>query len=384
MIKYYNEPDFFNYLTEFKGQVNLGNINITGGTITGITDLAIADGGTGASTALGAVQNLLNNTALTTVSAATGDKLLIQDVSDANNVKTTLVSDIITLATMSDEAIQDIVGAMVTGNTETLITVTYDDPGGKLNFVVNESSINHNALTNYVANQHIDWTSTTSNFSTSGTAATGALSVTGNITVTGNVDGRDVSADGTTIDNLKAPQYVTLATNSTLTNERVLTAGNGVTLTDAGAGSTLTIAGKNANGFKVYRNGLQALSATTHTLIQLDTEVFDTDGTFDTSTYRHTPTVAGKYLYLVRMLFQSLTDQEVMSPTIWKNGSVAEGGVIKASGTGAQYCQFFTMQDMNGSSDYVELKGYRTYAGDVGDASLPAVSLWLSSIYMGV
>lgn len=36
--------------------------------------------------------------------------------------------------------------------------------------------------------------------------------------------------------------YVTLATNSTLTSERVLTAGTGITLTDAGAGSTLTIA----------------------------------------------------------------------------------------------------------------------------------------------
>ena len=37
-------------------------------------------------------------------------------------------------------------------------------------------------------------------------------------------------------------QYVTLATDATLTNERVLTAGTGITLTDGGAGSTVTIA----------------------------------------------------------------------------------------------------------------------------------------------
>lgn len=37
-------------------------------------------------------------------------------------------------------------------------------------------------------------------------------------------------------------QYVTLATNSTLTDERVATAGTGISLTDAGAGSTVTIA----------------------------------------------------------------------------------------------------------------------------------------------
>ncbi len=37
-------------------------------------------------------------------------------------------------------------------------------------------------------------------------------------------------------------QYVTLATDATLTNERVLTAGQNLTITDAGAGSTVTLA----------------------------------------------------------------------------------------------------------------------------------------------
>jgi len=36
--------------------------------------------------------------------------------------------------------------------------------------------------------------------------------------------------------------YVTLSTDATLTNERVLTQGDGITITDAGAGSTVTIA----------------------------------------------------------------------------------------------------------------------------------------------
>lgn len=49
---------------------------------------------------------------------------------------------------------------------------------------------------------------------------------------------------GGTIDPNTAPsaaQYLTLATNATLTNERVLTAGTGVGFTDGGAGSTLTV-----------------------------------------------------------------------------------------------------------------------------------------------
>lgn len=41
----------------------------------------------------------------------------------------------VNLGGKTDEEIQDIIGAMVTGNTETNISVTYDDSGGKLNFV---------------------------------------------------------------------------------------------------------------------------------------------------------------------------------------------------------------------------------------------------------
>jgi len=43
-------------------------------------------------------------------------------------------------------------------------------------------------------------------------------------------------------------QYVTLATDSTLTDERVLTAGSNITITDGGAGSTVTIAASAAAG----------------------------------------------------------------------------------------------------------------------------------------
>lgn len=71
-------------------------------------------------------------------------------------------------ATLTQEQVEDYAGAMVSGGTQTLITVTYDDVNGYYNFVVAESSINHDALTNFVANEHIDWTSTSSNFNTSG------------------------------------------------------------------------------------------------------------------------------------------------------------------------------------------------------------------------
>ncbi len=49
-------------------------------------------------------------------------------------------------------------------------------------------------------------------------------------------------SDGGAVGAPTGASYVTLATNGTLTSERVLTAGTGITLTDGGAGSTITVA----------------------------------------------------------------------------------------------------------------------------------------------
>lgn len=55
-------------------------------------------------------------------------------------------------ADQTDEEIQDIVGGMVSGNTETDITVTYNDATGKLDFVVNVANPLSNELL-YVRDQ---------------------------------------------------------------------------------------------------------------------------------------------------------------------------------------------------------------------------------------
>ena len=51
-------------------------------------------------------------------------------------------------ASVDTEAIQDIVGGMVTGNTETNIVVTYDDNGGKLNFSTGPDVVTTTSLNN--------------------------------------------------------------------------------------------------------------------------------------------------------------------------------------------------------------------------------------------
>jgi len=50
-------------------------------------------------------------------------------------------------ATLTTEEVQDIVGAMVDGGTETNIAVTYDDAGGKLNFVSTDTNTTYSEAT---------------------------------------------------------------------------------------------------------------------------------------------------------------------------------------------------------------------------------------------
>lgn len=85
----------------------------------------------------------------------------------------------------------------------------------------------------------------------SGTAVEfGQVNLASSDAVTGSLAVANGGTAGTTAATARAgisaapldPTFVTLSTNTELTNERVLTAGNGVVFTDAGAGSTLTVA----------------------------------------------------------------------------------------------------------------------------------------------
>ena len=57
-------------VSDFTANLAMSSVNITGGSVTGITDLAVADGGTGASTVSGAQTNLQVDPAGTAVALA--------------------------------------------------------------------------------------------------------------------------------------------------------------------------------------------------------------------------------------------------------------------------------------------------------------------------
>lgn len=131
------------------------------------------------------------------------------------------------------------------------------------NVTQHQAAIDHDALTNFVANEHIDWTGASSNFSTTGTAlvdgssdaiqlrvqghsaqtanifeiensaATNLFTVdnSGNVTVAGTVDGRDLATDGSKLDGIEASADVTDETN-------VVSSLSGATLTGVTVATT--------------------------------------------------------------------------------------------------------------------------------------------------
>ena len=118
------------------------------------------------------------------------------------------------------EVVQDTVGAMVSSNTESGITVAYEDGDGTLDFTV--GTLNQNT------------TGTAASWTTART-----LSFTGDVTGTGSVDGSANVATALTI----AANSVALGTDTTGNYMTDASAGTGVSITHTPAeGSTATIA----------------------------------------------------------------------------------------------------------------------------------------------
>ena len=130
------------------------------------------------------------------------------------------------------------------------------------------------------------------------------------------------------------------------------------TVTIAAQTGTLNAAGP---AFSVYRNALQnSVAATTWTKVQLNTEVFDTNNNFDSTTnYRFTPTVAGYYMFTGSIA--SNGSSTYMGTRIYKNGTNASQSFADNSGgySAASSCLLY----MDGSTDYVELYGFLSSSG---------------------
>ena len=89
----------------------------------------------------------------------------------------------------------------------------------------------------------------------------------------------------------------TSATSTTLADaDRVVVNDNGtmvqVAMSDV---KTYIGAGTNINLFRAYNNGSQQMNHDTDTLLQMNTETFDVNSKFNTSTYKYIPASVGYY-----------------------------------------------------------------------------------------
>ena len=127
----------------------------------------------------------------------------------------------------------------------------------------------------------------------------------------------------------------------------------------------------NTPAFEAYGAEQTGISSSTWTKISFGTEVFDTNSMYDTSAYRFTPTVAGKYFVYGLLYLESSSgtraDRAVVA--IYKNGSsykqVVAMNVVDNVSSGPSG-NVSAVIEFNGSSDYVELYGQlNVYTGTV-------------------
>lgn len=112
--------------------------------------------------------------------------------------------------------------------------------------------------------------------------------------------------------------------------------------------------------FEVYKTSNQTLTDAALTKVQFETESFDTDNCYDNSTnYRFTPTVAGKYFVYTEVLTDAQTSSNLNNQKLFlfKNGGTYKQTLNEFLGNTVRQTQVVASAtiDMNGSSDYLEV-----------------------------
>ena len=137
-----------------------------------------------------------------------------------------------------------------------------------------------------------------------------------------------------------------------------------------------SVGGNNTPAFLVTRSGSQSISSGSVTKIQWNSEIFDTDNTFDSSTnYRFTPAVAGKYVLAAGTRASSFETSEKMQLFFYKNGSGVSYQTETRSFSPSSGGETITVDAQilveSDTDDYFEVYLLQTEGGtrDIGSAS---------------
>ena len=117
-----------------------------------------------------------------------------------------------------------------------------------------------------------------------------------------------------------------------------------------GSGVTLN---SNTPSFHATVSATQAIAQDTTTLVQFNSEVFDTDNCYNTSTYLFTPTESGKYYIYSMVRYETSTDFQSNQIFIYKNSS----SVCQVISPNEHYSKLSAQAivDCNGTTDTVSI-----------------------------
>jgi hypothetical protein len=121
-----------------------------------------------------------------------------------------------------------------------------------------------------------------------------------------------------------------------------------------GDNSWASAGGNNTPAFSATASGDQSVSSGVDTKVAYNSEVYDTDNCYNPTTYRFTPTTAGKYFLLANARCRRTTDFNDLQFSIFKNGSSISRFQINSSFHNESMLMT-TVVEANGSTDYFEV-----------------------------
>jgi hypothetical protein len=137
-----------------------------------------------------------------------------------------------------------------------------------------------------------------------------------------------------------------------------ITIPSGATLNSAGTNTLEGIA--NTPAFLAQKpNSSQSISQDSTTKVTFTDEIYDSDGTYDTSNSRFTPGVAGKYCISAQVGFENMSDAKYVQVYLYVNGSELNSRSMGLNVNGADTTQDlffnFTYTVNASATDYYEI-----------------------------
>jgi len=191
---------------------------------------------------------------------------------------------------------------------------------------------------------------------TSGTVTLSAPAVSGTTTLTLPAT-TDTLVGKTTTDTL---------TNKTLTSPTI-------------TGATITVASTAAPAFAAYANANISMANNTATKILFQTEEFDTNSNFASSTF--TPTVAGYYQINAAISFGGWVSTYTFT-IIYKNGSEYKRGSATANNLSGLNGIVSSIVYLNGSTDYVEIYGQHNNGSAQSTSAFGISAVWFNGSFV--